>query len=161
MGKKHYGEPEQIARIKKEIEDTERMLSSSDEGRVGDVGYFEHAAKHLDVDEVRKSLAMKKRMLSNMTPAKLTGPKANQAYQMAKKLKEQIIANIPRERFVSYPREKDPSSKVTEFEQVVKRQVEWMQSGGDKKIQMYNQLMKRIDPHHGYEDFNRYVKERA
>jgi hypothetical protein len=158
---KHYGEPEQIARIKKEIEDTERMLNSSDETRVSDVGYFEHAAKHLDIQEVRKSLAMQKKILADMTPTKFSGPKANEAYKYAKQLKQKIIEGMPKQTFVSYPRGQDPAGKSFDFDRAVNEHVAWEQGGGSKRIQLYNNIMKRIDPNHTWEDFNRYTKERA
>jgi len=109
---KKYGEPEQIARIKKEIEDTERMLSSADEHSRGDVGYFAHATKHLNIDEVKQSLSQQKRMLANMTPTPFKGQKANEAYSLAKRLKQQIINHMPKETYVAYPRGKDPVNKL-------------------------------------------------
>lgn len=157
---KHFGEPEQIARVKAEIEDIERMLSSKDENARSDVGYFEHSAKRLDVEEVRKSLALKKKFLKDMTPTELSPRKKNEAYIYAKKLKQQIIDSVPRETFVSYPRGKDSVSKTRDFEEAVKRHVEWAKDG-PRRVALFNNIMKRIDPEHRWEDFNKYTKERA
>lgn len=161
MSKKKYGEPEQIKRVKAEIEDIERMISSKDETARSDVGYFEHSAKRLDVDEVKKSLAMKRKMLQNMTPTKFNPRQANEAYRYAKQLKQKIIENMPQERYVSYPRGQDPVSKTKDFEDAINRQVAWTKAGWPKKIELFNNIMKRIDPEHRWTDFNEYVKERA
>lgn len=157
---KNFGEPEQIARVKAEIEDIERMLSSKDESARSDVGYFAHSSKRLDVEEVKKSLALKKKFLKDMTPTEFSPQKKNEAYAYAKKLKEQIINSMPKETFVSYPRGKDPSSKTTDFENAVKMHMAWAKDG-PRRVSLYNDIMKRIDPNHQWEDFNKYTKERA
>lgn len=157
---KNFGEPEQIAKIKSEIEDIERMLSSKDENSRSDVGYFAHSSKRLDVDEVKKSLELKKKLLKEMTPTEFSPRKKNEAYAYAKKLKQKIIESMPTERYVTYPRAKDPADKSTEFEKAVQRHMEWARSG-PKLVAYYNNIMKRIDPEHRWEDFNRYTKERA
>lgn len=157
---KVFGTPEQIAEVKQNIEETEKMLRSGDESRSSSVGYFAHSAKALDVEEVRKSLAVQKATLERITPHKLTGKKANKAYEYAKTLKTWIIEHQPKQTFAMYPRAKDSASKASDFERAVNRQVEWLKHG-DKKIQEFHSIMQQVDPSAPPYDFNRHIKEKA
>lgn len=151
---------EQIASIKAEIEDIKQMINAGDETRRSDVGYFDHARTHLDIDEVKKAIRAREAQLEKYTPKKLTGEKANKALAYAKKLETWIAQNMPRETFVLFPRDKDPSTKAAEFERAVNRQVEWMKNG-QRAINIYHHIMRRIDPDAPMKDFNKLVRERA
>jgi hypothetical protein len=153
---KEYGTPDQIERIKKEIADEERMLNASDENTNSSVGYFEHSAKRLDMEEGRKAIANKKRMLQEMTPEPLTGRKANKAWEVVKKLERWIKENqiSAREGGVGYDKGED-------FVRAVDRQYKWINTRikvGDlppmHPVQLHRHLMRRIDhavPHKDFE----------
>jgi hypothetical protein len=156
-----YMSPEQISAIKDEIRDIKDMMTAADENRRGDVGYFQHSGKHIvDPQDVQKAIAAREIQLRKLTPQKFTGEQANKAYAKARELRAWIERHMPRETFVRYPSEKDPVSKVHDFEKAVQRQVEWQQKG-QKVIDAYHYLMRRIDPDAPREDFNRLVRERA
>jgi hypothetical protein len=157
---KEYGTPEQIERIKQEIADEERMLNADDENKRSDIGYFAHSAKRLDVKETKAAIAHKKKMLERMTPTKLTGRKADKAYEVAKKLEGWIKENqIPaREENLGYEAGND-------FTRAVDRQVKWTQTRvkvGDlppmHPVQLHRHLMRRIDPSVPYKDFGKMRK---
>ena len=161
--------PKQLSEIKAEIQDIKDMMNSADEDKRSDVGYFKHSSGHiLDVEDVRKAINAREIQIRKFTPIKFTGEQANKALNNAKKIKAWIIANIPKEVFVSYPREKDPVSKTMDFERAIQAQVKWQTTkiynnkwNGQEVIAAYHYLMRRVDPDAPKEDFNKYVRERA
>lgn len=151
--------PTQIETIKAEIAEIKAMLDADDENRKSDVGNFRHSRAHLNVEEVKESIYARTKQLEIYTPTKLTGQSANKAYAYAKQLKTWIETNMPKETFVTYPREKDPASKTVDFERAVQAQVRW-QEHGQKAIHVYQYLMRRLDPDKLPDNFNRLVRER-
>lgn len=154
--------PQQIAEIKAEIQDLKDQMNNADETRRGDVGYFRHSGQHItDPEDVRKAIATRTRQLQVYTPKKLTGDTANKVLAWAKKRKEWIVANMPRDTYAMYPRDKDSTTKASDFERAVQQQIAWKQKGGERAIEEYHYAMRRLDPDAPREDFNRYVRERA
>lgn len=154
--------PQQISDIKAEIQELKDQMNNADENRRGDVGFFAHSGNHItDPEDVRKAIATRQKQLQVYTPKKLTGDTANKVLAWAKKKREWIISNIPKETFAMYPREKDPVSKAGDFERAIQSQLRWKQMGGDRAIEEYHYAMRRIDPDAPREDFNRYTRERA
>ena len=150
---------EQIAEVKSDVEEIERMLKGSDEGNLGaekdGVGYFRHASDRLDVAEIQKELFVKKKRLRDGTPVKLTGEASNKAYAYAQKLRKAIIANIPKDIYIKYPK-----GQGNDFEKSVDQQV-WWQQHGTRAIDTYYHWMRRVDPNYREEDFEKYRKERV
>jgi hypothetical protein len=152
---KQYGTPEQIARIKAEIADEERMLNAADEGSGASVGYFQHSSRRIDQKDAKIAIAKKKKMLADMTPHKLKGADANKAYEEAKKLERWIKENqiTAREGALGYKDGED-------FVRAVDRQFKWIQTRirvGDlppmHPVDAYRHLMRRIDPAVPNKDF--------
>lgn len=153
---------EQIRDIKAEIQDLKDMRNSADESRRGDVGYFQHSGKHIvDPEDVQKAISAREAQLRKHTPQRVTGETANKLLAWAKRRRQWIIENIPKETFAMYPRGKDSVSKPMDFERAVQAQVEWDRKGGSRAIEEYHYAMRRLDPDAPREDFNRYTRERA
>lgn len=155
-----YMSQQELDQIKAEIKEIKAMIDSSDENKKSDVGNFEHSAKHLDIEEVKKSISHRELQLRKFTPKKFKGPQANKAYALAKKYKKWIKEHIPKETYFTYPRGKDEVGKSLDFQRAVDRQVSWLQNG-QKYITAYNYLMRRLDPDRPPEDFNKYVRTKA
>lgn len=132
---KTFMTPQRIKEVKSEVAELERMLLS------------DAAGKHIqDPGEVKREISKKKKMLTEFTPQKLTGQKANKAYAWARKFevwfKEHQLPNKALHQ--SYPKGNDVS---VDFEQAVQEQTRIM---GNPRIQeairTYKHIMRRIDP---------------
>ena len=131
--------PQRIKEVKAEVASLERMLRGADSG--SDIGYYDHAAKHIqNPQDVQREIRKKKKMLADHTPTKLTGPKANKLYKWAKNYekwrKEHTISN--KEVMQGYPKS---DSKSADFDNAVNALCAEM---ANPKIQEYDMMYKDI-----------------
>ncbi len=165
---------EQREEVKREIEDLTRMMNAGDEGKRGDTGYFHHSTQFIDPDDIKKAVAVKKHRIAQGTPHILKGESANKAFSSAKKLREYIINNMPRDQYVRYPEtdekgnEIDTPQKIHGFNQSVEAVMKWQRLKvgipGHMKchpMDLYYHLMSRLDSDYIREDFNRIIRERV
>ena len=151
--KKVFADPEQRAKLKKDIEGLVSMAASQGEDSTNEIGNYNFATKHLDLKEVRREIATKKKRLKDITPNPLTVNVQNLALQKARAIKTWIIENKPKEAYVRY-------HNSEAFEKSVQAATRWLKHGSDMENR-YNYLMQRIDPSLPREGFDKHTKERA
>lgn len=135
---------EQISEWKRDIDGMERMLS----GKELDSGVYGRKDLIQDPDQIKREIDKRKRLITTHSPQKLTGNAANTAFKRAKELKEEITKLMPSEKdyFQPYPSSKTPTHRGTDFENTVRRQMEFQKPEVQKKVQEYKYLMGRLDP---------------
>jgi len=151
---------EQVKEIKAEVEDMERMLTGADENNRSDIGHFKHSAGHVTPEEVKRAIGMRKRNLRDKTPKPLTGEQANKAYAYAQKLKKMILENIltTKESDRKYQDGNDFSRAVDHAVAWEKMRIKLPGFKAEHPRNVYDYLMRRIDPDAPREDFERLRK---
>lgn len=105
--------------------------------------------KITDEAEVKGQINSKKKLLSDHSPKRLRGAKANKAYAEAKKLAEYITESMPTRRnyFRPYAKESDDHNRQADFEKAVKQQMEFQTNPKmQQAVTRYKNIMRRVDP---------------
>ena len=128
---------DQIDNIKKEVSDLENMLR--DDRASG-------RNKIQDTAEFNALIAQKKKILTDHSPRRMRGAKANRAYAEAKKLKGEIAEHMLSSKQYDQPYPKS-SRDDHDFERSVRQQVAFQKDSALKqKVQHYRHIMRRLEP---------------
>jgi len=128
--------PQRIKEIKNDVASLERMLEENNKPNSTIYGRIQ------DPNEVRKQILKKKQNLELHTPEKLTGPKANKAYEWAKKAEKLINEKMPTKKQIGLSYAKEDSA---DFDIAVRKEMWWMQNSRHI-IRKYRHIMRRLDP---------------
>jgi hypothetical protein len=129
----------QIRETQSEIRELEGMLKQ-DEQR-GD------KRKISNPDEIRAEILKKTQYLERLSPRKLVGNAANQAYKEAKEIEKMLKEAMPttNEFYRKYPKNSDSHLKHQKFEEAVRKQMAFQANPKLKEAAMkYKYLMSRL-----------------
>lgn len=130
----------QCDEVRRDIDSMEKMLNDKRDWV---------REKITDEAEVRGQIASKQKLLTDHSPRRMRGQKANKAYAEAKKLAEFIQGEMPtsKEYFQSYSTNKDSHMKQSDFEKAVVQQMAFQTNPAlQQAVRRYKNIMRRMEP---------------
>ncbi len=138
-----------IKRIKSEVAEIDAQLSPVNRNNEPNVGHLSHSQSQIvDRAELMKAKSERVAQLERLTPKKLKGNQEREAYSWCKDFEKWAAENMPsvNQDRMMYPKGVGTPGSETDFETAIQRNIAWMKSPVQQRVQIYKHLMARIDP---------------